>query len=63
MNERFLKILQARPTNFSEFHALACKSMPDAVQYPEQYSLCYDLMELTWNAAVLSALGVVNEKL
>lgn len=63
MNERFLKILQARPTNFSEFHALACKSMPDAVQYPEQYSLCYDLMKLTWNAAVLSALGVVNEKL
>ena len=63
MTERFLKILESRPTSFSEFHALACKSMPDAVINPEMYDLCYDLMKLTWNAAILSALKIVDEKL
>ena len=63
MNERFLKILQARPANFSEFHALACKLMPDVTRYPEHYNLCYELMKLSWNAAICSALGVMNEKL
>jgi hypothetical protein len=63
MTEQFLKILQARPANFSEFHALACKSMPDAVQYPEQYNLCLELMKLSWNAAVLSCSEAINEKL
>ena len=63
MNDRFLSILEARPCSFSELHALASKSMPDAVQYPEQYNLCLDLMKLSWNAAVLSALETVNEKI
>lgn len=63
MNNRFLNILQERPANFSEFHALASKSMPDAVQYPEQYNLCLALMKLSWNAAVLASLGTMNEKL
>jgi len=63
MNNRLLNILQERPRNFSELHALASKSMPDAVQYPEQYNLCLDLMKLSWNAAVLSALETVNEKI
>jgi hypothetical protein len=60
MSNQFLNILQARPANFSEFHALATKSMPDAVRYPEQYKLCLDLMKLSWNAAVLSSLETVN---
>ena len=55
MNERFIKILQARPANFSEFHALACKSMPDVTRYPEQYNLCYELMKLSWDAAVITS--------
>lgn len=63
MNNRFLTILESRPSNFSEFHALACKSMPDATRYPEQYNQCYELMKLSWNAAVLSALETMNEKL
>jgi hypothetical protein len=63
MNNQFLNILQDRPRNFSEFHALASKSMPDAVQYPEQYSLCLALMKLSWNAAVLSCSEAINEKL
>ena len=63
MTDPFLKILQARPVNFSEFHALACKHMPDVTRYPEQYGQCYNLMKLTWNAAIISALGVIDEKL
>ena len=63
MNNQFLNILQDRPDNFSEFHALASKSMPDAVQYPEQYNLCLALMKLSWNAAVLSCSEAINEKL
>lgn len=60
MNERFFKILKARPATFSEFHELACKSMPNAVDNPEMYTLCYDLMKLSWNAAILSALKTVE---
>lgn len=63
MNERFLKILQARPNNFSEFHALACKHMLDVTRHPEQYNQCYELMKLSWNAAIFSALDIMNEKL
>lgn len=63
MNNQFLNILQDRPDNFSEFHALVTKSMPDAVQYPEQYNLCLALMKLSWNAAVLASLETMNEKL
>ena len=63
MTDRFIKILEARPANFSEFHALACKAMPNVVHYPEQYNQCYELMKLSWNAAILSALGVLDEKL
>lgn len=54
MNERFLKILDDRPSTFADFHALACKSMPDVTRYPEQYNLCYELMELAWRAALQS---------
>ena len=63
MNNQFLNILHAKPRDFSEFHALVTKSMPDAVQYPEQYNLCLALMKLSWNAAVLSSLETINEKL
>lgn len=59
MNDRFLKILQHKPSDFSEFHALVSKSMPDVTRYPEQYNLCYELMKLSWNAA----LDTINEKL
>lgn len=59
MNNQFLNILQDRPDNFSEFHALVTKSMPDAVQY----NLCLALMKLSWNAAVLASLETMNEKL
>ena len=63
MTDRFIRILEARPTNFSEFHALACKAMPDVVHYPKQYNQCYELMKLTWDAAILAALGTIDEKL
>lgn len=42
-------------TTFSEFHVSVTKSMPDVGQYPEMYNLCYELMKLSWNAAILSA--------
>ncbi len=60
MNERFFNILKARPATFSEFHELVRKSMPDVVDNPEMYNLCYDLMKLSWNVAILSALKTVE---
>lgn len=51
MNIRFREILRAKPRTFADFHALACKSMPDVTRYPEQYNLCYELMELAWRAS------------
>jgi len=36
---------------FAEFHAIVCKSMPDANEQPQMYNLCYDLMKLSWETA------------
>lgn len=55
MNDRFTRILKDRPSTFADFHALVCKSMPDVTRYPEQYNLCYELMKLSWDAAVITS--------
>ena len=39
--------------SFDNFHAIVCKSMPDATRFPEMYNICYDLMKLAWETAQL----------
>ena len=48
---RIEQVRQQKPKTFDEFHALICKSMPDVIQHPEMYHLCYNLMRLAWDAA------------
>jgi hypothetical protein len=49
------RVKEQNPQTFDEFHAIMCKSMPDASRYPDMYNLCYDLMKFTWETAQKSA--------
>lgn len=48
---RMAQIKQQKPKTFDEFHSLICKSMPNVMEYPEMYDLCYTLMKITWETA------------
>jgi hypothetical protein len=48
---RKLQLHKRKNLSFEDFHALVCKSMPDATRFPEIYNLCYELMKASWETA------------